>query len=423
MTNKEMTRFRKTITAAFGILFASSAIAVPPPEGGFINADHKQRYTHCENQLRSFDERYAKEIKPLNTAFRQALEERLLALAVIEEPKKIRELQSITAGWFVEDGDLKIGENVPAEVAAEVASYRVSVARRAEARDVYKAKEHHWLVRQLDQLALKFEKEGDLENMRILRAEARALMPTAGLKPTMYGQLELTSYNWHWQHFPFVRMQRIQGQQELISLARITGNFAGGGEWVEIKVWDEGGLPGLHANSMQKNAQVNAYALRHPALKMDKARVRTEAITFEKQNQRIKLIHQSRGFCYLGGMAGYIGDLSSAEISIDPNDGFYYLSARFEHRSTAFRAVIVEYPEGEAPEFEVSEAEWKRGDPEQELIDAKDGICLLNGISGALKGPGEEVRLIIDHSGKWRLGGRSNLTNTRVKAKVMRFKK
>jgi len=416
-----MTKNCQYLATAFGFILSCHVVAVPPPENGFINEEHKQRYIHCENQLRSFDEKFTEEIEPLKQTFRRALEERLLDVSVTAEPKRIRELQSITSGWFDETGTIKIGENIPTEVTKVVESYRETVATRADDRDFKKAKEHHWLVRQLDQLALKLEENGDLENMRLLRAEARALMPTAGLKPTTYGQLELTSYNWHWQHFPFVRMQRIEGKQELISLARLTGNFVGGGEWVEVKVWDEGGLPGLHAHSMQKNVQANAYALRHPALKMDMAKVRTQSITFEKQKQRVRLINQSRGFCYLGGVAGYMGDLSRAEISIDPADGFYYLSARFEHRSSAFSAVIVEYPEGKAPKFDVSEVEWKRGDPIQELIQAENGICLLTGISGALKGPGEEVRLIVDHSGKWRLGGRSNLVNTGAKAKVLRF--
>ena len=415
-----MTSLSKTLSTAFGLILVGSAIAIPPPEGGFIDEDHKQRYTHHGNQLRAFEERYVEEIEPLKSTLRQALEVRLLELSTTTNPARIRELHKTTSEWFKEDGSLEISAEIPAELASEVTSYRTSVARRTEARDRSIAKEHHWLVRQLDHLALKFEEKGDLETMRALRKEARALMPTAGLKPTNYGQLELTAYNWHWQHFPFVRMQRVEGEQELISLSHITGNFAGGGEWVEIKVWDEGGLPGLHANSMQNNVRAGAYALRHPALKMDKARVRTESITFEKQ--RKKLIHHSRGFCYLGGIAGTMGDLTSGEVSLNPDDGFYYLSGRFENRSSAFRAIIVEYPEGEAPEFETSTVEWRRGDPAQESISAEEGICLLSGLSGAFRGEGEVVYLIVDHSGKWHLGGRSNLINTGGKAMVMRFK-
>ena len=421
MATKTTTIRKLILGTTFGIIFAHSAIAVPPPEGGFINEAHQQYYTHCENQLRSFDDIFTKQTTPMTRTLRLTLAERLLTLAATDEPKRIRELQEITTGWFDEEGKLKIEGEIPDEIAVEVAAYRSSVARRAEIRDVSKAKEHHWLIRQIDRLALKFEKEGDLETMRKLRTEARSLMPITGLKPTKFGQLEVTHYQWSKQHPPFVRMQRIQGKQELITLARLSGNFAGGGEWVEIQVWDEGGLPGLHANSMQPNVRADAYALLHPALKMDKARVRTESITFGKQ--KAKLIHHSRGFCYLGGIGGNVQDLTSAEISIDPKDGFYYLSGRFENRSTTIRAVIVEYPEGEAPEFEITKSEWKRGDPERELIAAEDGICLLTGISGALRGEGEEVRLIIDSEGTWRLGGRSNLINTGAKAMVLRFQK
>ena len=212
-----MTSLSKTLSTAFGLILVGSAIAIPPPEGGFIDEDHKQRYTHHGNQLRAFEERYVEEIEPLKSTLRQALEVRLLELSTTTNPARIRELHKTTSEWFKEDGSLEISAEIPAELASEVTSYRTSVARRTEARDRSIAKEHHWLVRQLDQLALKFEEKGDLETMRALRKEARALMPTAGLKPTNYGQLELTAYNWHWQHFPFVRMQRVEGEQELIS--------------------------------------------------------------------------------------------------------------------------------------------------------------------------------------------------------------
>ena len=85
--------------------------------------------------------------------------------------------------------------------------------------------------------------------------------------------------------------------------------------------------------------------------------------------------------------------------------------------------MIVEYPEDEALGFEVSEAGWKRGDPARKLIAAEDGICLLTGISRAFRGVSEEVRLIIDSAGTWRLGRRLNLINTGGKAMVIGFKK
>ncbi|MGC6464687.1 MAG: hypothetical protein ACON5N_03805 [Akkermansiaceae bacterium] len=421
--NNYLTTIRKKILClALSLTATTSAIELVPPEGGFLNEDHKQRYDHCRNQLQSFDEKYAQEKSSLDGALREALETRLLELAFTAQPERIRELQKITSTWFEAEGAVNIGEEIPEEVAVEVATYRKSIARRSQAKDYSKAKEYHWLVRQLDKLALTFEKEGNLDSMRTLRKEARALMPTMGLKPKMYGPLQLTAYSWYYGHLPFIRMQRIEGEQELISLSRLNGNFAGGGEWIEIQVWDEGGLPGLHAHSMQKNVRADAFAIRHPGLNLDKAKVRTQTITFNSQGHRVKLIHQSRGFCYLGGMSGNVGELTSAEVSLDPEDGFYYLSGRFESRSTAFRAVIVKYPEGETPELKISHAEWKRGDPVQELIKAGDGICVLSGVSGAFRGQGEEVRLFVDAKGRWRLGGRSNLINTGAKAMVIRLK-
>ena len=86
-------------------------------------------------------------------------------------------------------------------------------------------------------------------------------------------------------------------------------------------------------------------------------------------------------------------------------------------------AVIVEFPEGETPEFEVSSAEWKSGDPTRELIDAKDGICLLTSIAGRIKSRNDVIDLSIGADGKWRLGGRSTKESTRAKAMILKFKK
>lgn len=421
--NKTMTMPGRTFSAVLGLLgliLMSTGVAVPPPEGGFIDEAHKGLYTNHENRLRTFDVNFEEQSAPLKAALRLAMEERLLELAATSEPKRIRKVQGITAGWFDAEGNLTIGADVPDEVATEVAVYKASVARRAQVRDFAKAREYHWLVGKIDELALEYQGKGDRETMRLLRAEARALMRTPEIKPVKYGELEIAEYVWGWQFPTFIRMQHGVGDPALISFARLTGSFVGGGEWMKVQVWDEGGLPGLQAASMQRDVWANAYALRHPALKMGLATVRVEEIGAAAP--RKKLIHSSRGFCYLGGVVGWFGDLTRGEVSIDPDDGFYYLSGRFEHRSTYIQAVVVEYPKGQAPDFERSDAEWRRGDPVRELIAAKDGICLMTSINGSFRGAGEEVRLIVDPDGKWRLGGRSNLVNTGAKAVVMRFK-
>lgn len=411
------------LIVVFAPLLQAEDLVVPRPEGDYLTKWHKGIYETFEKTKAKTKANAQAEVKALDKAFSPALQERLLTLAASLPPERIRELRKTSSAWKQNDGSIEIKGQVPAELAELAGTHRENV-RCSAAKEAYNMYFHaHWVVRQLDKLALQFEKEKDLESMRHLRAEARALMSRVHRPVEAYGPLQLSGYWWgkmkaSWPKF--TRMQRGGGDPELISICRINGNFVGGGESVKIQVWDEGGLPGLFCFSSQPHVWVSAYALRHPALRMKEAKVWTEDITAKTPRKR--LIHSDRGFCYFGGMGGHIGELTHGTIEVDPDDGFYYLDGRFENHSTSIRAVIVEYPEGRRPEFEITHAEWKRGDPVHELIPASEGICLLTGINGRIKVGDDELRLVVGSEGNWRLGGRTERANASAKAMVMRFK-
>jgi hypothetical protein len=55
---------------------------------------------------------------------------------------------------------------------------------------------------------------------------------------------------------------------------------------------------------------------------------------------------------------------------------------------------------------------WKNGDAPVRMIRTDEGICVLSGISGGLRGEGEDVRVYPGDDGYWYLGGRSGVALT-----------
>src|SRR4051812_13083692 len=55
---------------------------------------------------------------------------------------------------------------------------------------------------------------------------------------------------------------------------------------------------------------------------------------------------------------------------------------------------------------------WKNGDAPVRMIRTDEGICVLSGIAGGLRGEGENVRVYPGDDGYWYLGGRSGVALT-----------
>lgn len=72
-----------------------------------------------------------------------------------------------------------------------------------------------------------------------------------------------------------------------------------------------------------------------------------------------------------------------------------------------------------AGQFE--ERTWKGGDKPLELMAADEGFCYLSGVSGALEGSGEAVRVYLS-KGKWYIGGRAAQPSLTATAMLVRFR-
>ena len=388
---------------------------VVPRPGKFVDGAHESSYATYEGVLNSADDKAKRNKTELIPVLQRSVGQRVSQLAGTESPDKVRELQKIANAWFKVEGEATITEAVPEELAGVVSGYRsmlqnIDSEKDREYRQAYRALRGQWL-RQAEGHNAAPDGEEKAETLLTLVSELM-IVPDA---LNNWGDTEIATYHWDHKGPHFTQMHK--HGDELLSLAFISGNMAGGGERLLLES-KFGEVLGFDAQSAQPSLKATVYAIRHPQLKLDDWNIRTRSIW--RSDYRKKLIHKSRGFCYLAGIWGSWGEMTDADIKLDPKDGFYYLHFRSENLWSGAHAVIVEFPKTAAiPDFTMSTVEWTRGDPVKELIDARDGVCLFTGISGALKGG--EVMLTVGVNGKWQLGGKTSHLKTGVKALILEF--
>ena len=378
---------------------------VDKPEGGFVDGSHAAIYA-----------KYRKVIEEIEAAeqpsFSEVVDRHLMQLALHVAPERIRELKAFVEAGF---GERRVFAAPPPELEPLIAKCNAGAKGAATSKSEKRQRALDVLIREVDALAASMQDGAEqAETVEALRAEALELLSRRDA-PEVFGQLQVCTFTWQYGDPRLVRMKRVG--DELLSLAHFGGTFAGGGESQYISTYGDGKI-GLLGHAMQGDVSSTALALRDPRLRMNDAKVRIEGI--DHRDREKKLIHSSRGFCYLGGVWGYLGELTRLGVRIDPEDGFYYLTGRMQADAGAY-AVVVEYPEGEVPEFKRRIAQWQRGDPVRAPIDARDGVCLMTAVSGAFHGASESVFVRIGLDGKWRVGGTSSVYNTAVKALVLEF--
>ena len=414
-----MTRF----AIVFWIVGAlvSSAVAEPaapvierPKE--FVDETHESSYENYEARLKSADERAERNQVELARVTKQTIRERITELAGSLSPDRVREVKKITDGWFDAEEGVTIGEDVPEELADivkghESATGNIEMDKQASYRMAYRSLRGQWL-QLAEGHAADPEGEDKADTLHKLVADLE-IVPDALHK---YGDTEIAVYRWDRTGPHFTEMSR--HGDELFSVTFHSGTMAGGAERMRLGKRKGSDLLGLDAHTGQPNLKGTVYGIRHPQLKVDDWKISTMEIWRDEKKK--KLIHKSKGFCYLAGIWGSWGNFTNIEVKLDPDDGFYYLHFRSENLWSGGRAVIVEFPEtDDPPKFSFSTVEWERGDPVKELIDAKDGICLFTGMSGAFTPA--EVKLTVGQNGKWQLGGRSAHVKTGAQAMVLRF--
>ena len=413
----------RALPALILVCFALHTRADGPPEiappGAFHDEEHEQIFAAYQARLKELEQANQTRLEAIEQSLATTLALRLLEMAQTTPAERLRELRTTSRRWFAPRGKLEIGAEIPPELAPLVAAYRSSLELNAAAHTEARASAGDDLIRRLDAYAVSFEKRPEGKKTTIaLREEIRKLLPRSGPTRT-FGELEVAKREWRFGD-PWCTRMNFHGD-ELITLNRVRGLFAGGGEFIELGLWDDGLTPALLAQSMQRTVSGMAYALRHPQLDMRHWKFRF--VHFNSQNPTAKLVHHTRGFAFLCGVSGNYSEDTHSYVALDRDDGFYHARLDTDRNDAGARALVIEFPEGSNPGFEFSTAEWRRGDPTVELIPASAGVCFLSGVSGALRSQHEELSLTVGSDGIWRLGGASKRNNTAARALVLKFKK
>ena len=202
-----------------------------------------------------------------------------------------------------------------------------------------------------------------------------------------------------WRRGNPLRRRLLDKTQGFVFLTRIGGAFEGGGERLLLSVDTHWNFGGFAAKTIAGRATV----LRIGTRGRFPGRVR-EYVWNRRSPGKIRMIHKSRGFCFLTSVAGaFEGGGESVRVTLE-KDGYWYLSGHAQ-QSLGAHAISVQLVGIRRLEYEVKEHVWYRGKETVKMIRADEGFCFLNGISGAYEGMGEVVQCDIGPDGYWRLNG------------------
>jgi hypothetical protein len=117
----------------------------------------------------------------------------------------------------------------------------------------------------------------------------------------------------------------------------------------------------------------------------------------------MEMIPVSRGICIFTGIGGGFHG-GGEEVGMGVGDGAAWrLAGRAASDPVAIVTALLTPGAGvfKAP----AEYQWKSGGAPVRMIRTDEGVCLLSGISGGLRGGGEDVRVYPGEDGYWYLGG------------------
>ena len=149
---------------------------------------------------------------------------------------------------------------------------------------------------------------------------------------------------------------------------------------------------------------------------------KTRAVDWKSGDERKPLLTIKQGNGFICGLAGnFAGEADSFDMQVG-KDGVWSLSGT----STDFigvRATAATELKPGCFSPQVARFEWSAGKAPTKMLHKKDGICLLAGIRGALRGYGEEVKIELADDGYWYLEGKSAQGGLRATALGIKWNK
>lgn len=243
--------------------------------------------------------------------------------------------------------------------------------------------------------------------------------PTSGsphdaVLPAVYGSVSATTNFWGNGE---AAITLGSSKDSFLVTSSIAGHFLGNGEWFESDIDSKQNYQLRGGGARPVRVSVTQVATPFRAWFEEEV----EHVEWHKGTARVRLVHQYDGFAVLSGVSGcFLGPEHAISVSIDPNDGYWYLngSTNFE---TKGHALVYRFKQPGKFRAEVRQFDWKAGVEKERMISAQDGLCFVSGIGGAFHGFGENLNAILDADGDWHAWGSSQAHTTSGSFICIRF--
>jgi hypothetical protein len=238
----------------------------------------------------------------------------------------------------------------------------------------------------------------------------------SGNSPTILLHEQMQEFTWS-AKAPAVKM--IHKSKGFCLLSCISGAFAGAGEKVRLTIGEDG-FWYLTGKAAQPSVTVQAVSPSINEFQGESAIFKE--FTWTAKAPAVKMIHKSKGFCFLSGIGGaFAGGGERVRLTIG-EDGFWYLAGKAAQPSVTVQAISVQAPAFPGKSAIFKEFTWTAKAPAVKMIHKSKGFCFLSGVGGAFAGTGERVLLEIGEDGFWYLTGKAAQPSVAVQAIAIQLK-
>jgi hypothetical protein len=201
-------------------------------------------------------------------------------------------------------------------------------------------------------------------------------------------------------------------------LTGFSGNFAGNGEFLQVRV-DDKKKWFLHGNAFTEAMAGRALMIENLAPRL----FSPEHQVFEwlAGQKAVKMIAVDEGVCCISLIKGaFAGGGEKVQIE-KRDDGYYWLTGQSQQEELGVQATALKWLPAQAKKLKTGEYRWQSGNEPVKIFPKSAGMCFVTSVGGSFAGYGEELSLDVDDQGMWTLSGRSQQESLQIGALGLRW--
>jgi hypothetical protein len=194
-------------------------------------------------------------------------------------------------------------------------------------------------------------------------------------------------------------------------LTGFSGNFAGNGEFLQVRI-DDKKKWFLHGQAFTDAMAGRALMIENltPRLFVPEHQV-FEWLAGQKP---VKMIAADEGICFISLIKGaFAGGGEKVQIE-KRHDGNYWLTGQSQQEELGVQATALKWLPAQAKKLKTEEYRWQSGNEPVKLFPKSAGLCFVTSIAGNFAGYGEELSLEVNDQGQWILSGRSQQESLQI---------